>query len=91
MKLLVSRGAARQLAEILDYIEVGSPQGALNVQRRIQTVMKLLLQYPGAGAPTDEPGTRRVIANPYPYAIFYQLRGETLIVERIRHTARRPR
>ena len=50
----------------------------------------MLLEHPAAGALTDEPDTRRAVVNPYPYAIFYQVREDTLIVERIRHTARRP-
>ncbi len=38
----------------------------------------MLLEHPAAGALTDEPDTRRAVVNPYPYAIFYQVREDTL-------------
>ena len=52
--------------------------------------MKMLLEHPAAGALTDKRETRRALVNPYPYAIFYQVREDALIVERIRHTSRLP-
>ena len=51
--------------------------------------MLMLSEHPEAGAKTDEPGTRRIIVHPHPYVILYQIRGDDLIIERIRHTARR--
>jgi toxin ParE1/3/4 len=45
------RGAA-ELDQVLDYIEVRSPQGAHHVRARIQTIIDLLLQHPQAAVPT---------------------------------------
>ena len=41
--------ALRQLAEILNYIEAQSPQGAQSVKQRLQAVVQLLADHPSAG------------------------------------------
>jgi len=60
------------------------------VKRRIQAIINLLAEYPVAGEATDRPGQRRMVASPYPYAIFYRVHEDEVIIQRIRHTARRP-
>ncbi len=60
------------MAEILDYIEAQSPQGAETVKRRLQAVIGLLADHPDAGRVTNRGNLRRVVASPYPYVIFYR-------------------
>jgi len=60
------------MAEILDYIEAQSPQGAETVKRRLQAVIGLLADHPDAGRITNRGNLRRVVASPYPYVIFYR-------------------
>jgi plasmid stabilization system protein ParE len=60
------------MAEILDYIEARSPQGAETVRRRLQAVIGLLADHPDAGRVTNKGNLRRVVASPYPYVIFYR-------------------
>jgi toxin ParE1/3/4 len=83
------RGAA-ELAEVLVYIEERSPQGARQVQMRIQAIINLLLQYPHAGQPTNKGRLRRVVASPYPYLIFYHATEDELVIHGVRHSARHP-
>jgi plasmid stabilization system protein ParE len=50
------------MAEILDYIEARSPQGAETVKRRLQAVIGLLADHPDAGRVTNKGDLRRVVA-----------------------------
>jgi len=52
-------------------------------------MMNLLLEHPEAAPLTRKAGLRRIVAVPYPYAIFYRVAGEDIIISAIRHTARR--
>lgn len=88
--LVVTKGAARQLDVILDYIAKHSPGGAKRVQARILDVFRLLRQHPMAGETTRRPGVRRMVTTPYPYVVFYRVEGSTVIIQRVRHAARRP-
>ena len=90
MRLRVTRRAATQIEKALNYIEADSPQGATHVRERIQTLFRLLAQHPYAGQATDLPGVRRLTLSPYPYLIFYRVTDSEVIVQRMRHTSRRP-
>jgi toxin ParE1/3/4 len=91
VRLRVTRRAATQIEKALDHIEADSPQGANHVRERIQTLFRLLAQHPYAGQATDLPGVRRLTLSPYPYLIFYRVIDSEVIVQRMRHTSRRPR
>jgi toxin ParE1/3/4 len=79
------------MAEILDYVEARSPQGAENVKRRLQAVISLLADHPDAGRRvTNKANLRRVVASPYPYVIFYQPDTTGIVIHGVRHAARRP-
>ena len=49
MKLRYTKKAAEELAEVLDYIAMRSPQGERAVGARIRNMIALLLQFPTAG------------------------------------------
>ena len=90
MKLRYTLRAAAELDEVLIYIASQSPQGARNVQTRIQTIINLLLEHPGAGQLTSKGRLRRMVASPYPYLIFYQMTGDEIVIHGVRHSARNP-
>jgi toxin ParE1/3/4 len=90
VRLRVTRRAATQIERALDYIEGESPQGANRMRERIESLLLLLAQHPHAGQATDLPGVRRLTVSPYPYLIFYRVTGDEVIVQRVRHTSRRP-
>lgn len=90
MRLRYTLPALADLTSILDYIADRSPQGAKRVHSRIRAVTDLLLQYPPAGAVTDDPTIRRITATPYPYLIFYEATDAEIIIHALRHGAREP-
>ena len=64
VKLRYTLPALADLNSVLDYIAAHSPQGARRVHVRIQSIIDLLLPYPGIGTRTDDPTTRRMTALP---------------------------
>lgn len=90
MRVVLTRAALRELDEALDYIAERNPQGAQRVKAMLWLRIELLGRHPLAGHATNRQGLRRVLALPYPYAIFYRLTDEAIIVQGVRHTARRP-
>jgi plasmid stabilization system protein ParE len=90
VKLRYTLRAAAELDQVLDYIEMQSPQGARHVQARIQFIIDLLLQHPRAGRLTSKVGLRRMIVSPYPFLIFYRATEDEIVIHGVRHTARRP-
>jgi toxin ParE1/3/4 len=78
------------MAEILDYIDARSPQGAETVKRRLKAVIGLLADHPDAGRVTNRGNLRRVVASPYPYVIFYRSDAAGIVIHGVRHAARRP-
>lgn len=90
MRLRVTRRAATQIERALDYIEVESPQGANRMRERIRTFFFCRRSTLTRGQATDLPGVRRLSISPYPYLIFYRVTDDEVIVQRLRHTSRRP-
>jgi toxin ParE1/3/4 len=78
------------MAEILDYIEAQSPQGARHVKVRLQAVIGLLADHPNSGRATNKGSLRRMVASPYPYVIFYRPDATGIVIYGVRHTVRRP-
>jgi plasmid stabilization system protein ParE len=91
VKVRYTRRALQQLTEILDYIDDRSPQGAEKVKRRLQATIGRLAEHPNSGRATNNGDLRRVVANPYPYVIFYRPSATEIVIYGIRHAARRPR
>lgn len=90
MKVRYTRRAIRQLAEILDYVDARSPQGAENIKRRLQAMIDLLADHPNSGRLTNKRDIRRAVARPYPYVIFYRPDTTRIVTHGVRHTARKP-
>ncbi|HUD85282.1 MAG TPA: type II toxin-antitoxin system RelE/ParE family toxin [Xanthobacteraceae bacterium] len=90
MKLRYTAPALADLSSLLDYIAAHSPQGAKRVQRRIQTVIDLLVLHPHIGIRTDDPAIRRLTTLPYPYLVFYEVTETEIIIHAVRHAARDP-
>ena len=60
------------------------------MRERIATLFRLLAEHPYAGQATDLPGVRRLYVSPYRYLIFHRVTDDEVIVQRLRHTSRRP-
>jgi toxin ParE1/3/4 len=80
--------ARAELRDVIAYIEERNPVGARNVASRIRRALDRVAEFPLHGAPTDDPGIRRVLALPYPYVIFYEALTDEILVHRVRHVRR---
>ena len=90
MTLRTTRWAGAQFDAILSHVASHSPSGAANLLARIEEVEDLLRLFPLSGRMTSIPGVRRIPVVPYPYVLDYRCIGPDVIVQRIRHTSRRP-
>jgi plasmid stabilization system protein ParE len=85
-----NRRAVQDLEIIAGHIRERSPDAAARVRERIENLIGGLGDFPYQGTPTDRPGIRRLVATPFPYLIFYRIRGDTVVVLHIRHGRRSP-
>jgi plasmid stabilization system protein ParE len=91
VKLHYSPRAARDLAEIAEYLTARSRKGALSVERLIRKTIDLISEFPGAGRRLDQrPAVRVVPLGRYPYLVFYTLRDDEVVILHVRHGAREP-
>ena len=90
MRLRYTLPDLADLSAILNYIAAHSPQGARQVQARIQALTDLLLLHPHIGSRTNDPAIRRMTTMPYPYLIFYEATETEIIIHAVRHAARDP-
>ena len=81
--------ALAHLAAIRAYIEQFNPRAARDVAASLKTSGDSLSHFPNRGRPV--PGTAmRELVSTYPYVIRYYVDGDTVVIVRVRHTARRP-
>jgi plasmid stabilization system protein ParE len=90
VRLRYTKRALAQIDEALSYIRDRSPLGAHSVRSRLLAIISLVQQHPRAGTVTNRPGVYRLWIHPYPYSIDYRVTDQEIIVQRFRHTARRP-
>jgi plasmid stabilization system protein ParE len=88
--LRYQKRALQQIDKALGYIASRSPEGAANVEARLAAMVTLLQLQSFVGRKTSIPGVRRVFLTPYPYLIDYYVGDDEIIIQRFRHTARRP-
>ncbi len=90
MRIRYLPSALRQLDHVLDYIDARNPRGADRVKERNHAVIELVAAHPMAGEATNRPAQRRVVVNPYPYVVYYRINKDEVVIQRVRHAARRP-
>jgi toxin ParE1/3/4 len=91
VRLRYSPRAARDLADIADYLTARSPRGALAVDRRIRKTIDLIAAFPSAGRQLEQrPAIRVMPIGRYPYLVFYTSRNDEVVILHVRHGARRP-
>jgi addiction module RelE/StbE family toxin len=84
------RRAIRDLQAIKDYLEPLNPNATRRVFETIKSKIATLETFPQIGKIVDVHGTRRISAGRYPYAIFYEINGNDVVIIHVRHTAREP-
>lgn len=90
MRLRVTSPAAKELAAAVDYILERNPQAAYSFGDTISRAFNDLLLFPRAGQRTETAGVRAKTVSGFPYRIFYELDGDTVVVLSIFHTAQDP-
>jgi toxin ParE1/3/4 len=81
--------ALAHLQAIRAYIEQFNPKAARDVAASLKASGDSLRQFPHRGRPV--PGTAmRELVSAYPYIIRYHIDGDTVVILRVRHVARRP-
>jgi toxin ParE1/3/4 len=90
MNVVYAPRALRDLEGIAAHLAERSPTGAGNVLAAIKSSVDLLSFFPEIGRLVDEAGHRRLPVLSYPYAVFYRIAGDELLVLHVRHTSRRP-
>lgn len=90
MKLRFQKRALQQIETALEYIADQSPQGAAKVERQLRKTLARLQTYPQSGRRTPISGVRRAYLSPYPFHIDYFVGDDEIVVQRFRHTARKP-
>ena len=87
MKLRYARGALSDLDEIFSYIARDNPRAATRLVTRIEQVAELIAGQPYIGTVTRKSNFRRFpVGN---YLIVYEIRSDEVIIQYVRHSARR--
>jgi len=74
---------------IFDYIEADNPKAAVAVDDRIESCVEGLAVFPEMGRKGRVEGTRELVISRTPYIAAYRISGETVVILRILHGARR--
>ncbi|MGH6734570.1 MAG: type II toxin-antitoxin system RelE/ParE family toxin [Methyloceanibacter sp.] len=91
MRIGYSPRAVCDLIDIGDYLAERNPLGAIEIERRIRTVVDLIAAFPNSGRVVEErPSVRAFPLGVYPYLIFYTTTRDEVIILHIRHAAREP-
>ena len=90
MKVRYLQRAVYEIDRSLGYVKQRSPGGAAKIEARMMTILELLKLQPHTGTKTRVLGVRRVFLTPYPYLMDYNVRADEIVVQRFRHTSRRP-
>jgi toxin ParE1/3/4 len=85
LRLIWSKTALRDLAEIADYIGSDSPKNAELVEARIQQESELIGRFPHSGRSGRMANTRERVVRRTPYILVYQIKSDTV---RILHVFR---
>jgi toxin ParE1/3/4 len=90
MKVRYTATALRELNEILAYVAERNVGAAAAVRVRIENLVGQLSLFPFMAQETELIGVRRLPLGNFPYAIFYTVEGDEVVVLHVRHGARRP-
>lgn len=83
------RQALRNLDEEAAYIAQDSPQSAAALVRHLMASAQMLGQHPQMGRPGRVPGTRELVVTRFPFILPYRVRGQSIEILRVFHTARK--
>jgi addiction module RelE/StbE family toxin len=82
------RRALENLDEEAEYLAKESPQVAAEFVIHIRNSVTKLEDHPDLGRPGRIAGTRELVISRFPYLILYRVRGGSVEILRVFHTAR---
>ncbi|HJU18860.1 MAG TPA: type II toxin-antitoxin system RelE/ParE family toxin [Stellaceae bacterium] len=86
-RIVYSRRAAAEVAEITAYLAEHSEAAAQRFERMRERAERQLSEFPNSGAPGPVPGTRRLVVGDY--IVSYRRRSGGVEVFSVRHARRR--
>jgi toxin ParE1/3/4 len=91
MKVRLTPRAARDLAEIADYIRDRNPAAAQRVRDAILEALTNLASFPHIGRRQNIEQVRRLVVRRYAYLIYYEVNeaAHEIVILTIRHPSRR--
>jgi toxin ParE1/3/4 len=89
MRVKWLRRALTHLDEEAAYIAQDSPKAAAEFVEHLLASAALLADHPHLGRPGRIPGTREWVVTRFSYILPYRVRGETVEILRVFHTARK--
>lgn len=89
MRVKWTRTALANLDEEAAYIAQSNPQAAADIIERLEKAVRTLADFPAMGRPGRVSGTREMVVTDTPYTVPYRIRGETVHILRVFHTARK--
>lgn len=89
MRIRWLRTALRNLDDEAAYIAMDDPEAARMVVRRVLDAVAALENQPALGRPGRVAGTRELVVLRTHYIVPYRVRGQTVEILRVFHTARR--
>ncbi|MGE8153947.1 type II toxin-antitoxin system RelE/ParE family toxin [Pseudomonas vancouverensis] len=87
MKIIWTKEAAQDRADIWDYLYAVNPKAAIDMDSRFSDAASLLAQYPESGPAGIISGTREIIPHSS-YRMVYQLESEAIWILALVHTSR---
>ncbi|MGD9656058.1 MAG: type II toxin-antitoxin system RelE/ParE family toxin [Methylocystis sp.] len=90
VKIRYALAAQRDLASIFAYLTKRSPQSRRLVAARLRNAIRLIVENPAIGVRTQRHGIFVKFVPKSAYKIFYRVKGQTIEIVHIRHSARRP-
>ena len=89
MRVVWTRTAARGIQHAYDYLADFNPRAAAHVAETLRDEGNSLMHFPERGRPVPGTAMRELVAA-YPYIIRYRVDGDTVVILRVRHSARYP-
>ena len=90
MRVRFTSPAAEDYAEAADFLIEKNPVAARSFLVAIDTVLNDLLLFPHSGRMTEKEGVRVRTLTGFPYRIYYELDGDTIVILSVFHTSRNP-
>ena len=89
MKVVYTAAALADLDDILKFTAANYPASYSAVERRIRATVERAGRWPEAARRIEErSGVRAALVLRYPFRIFYEIKGGTVEILHIHHTAR---